>query len=194
MCTLHTNFQIKQQNNLNCNSALFCLLPFRPWLFISFVCWYHYKSWCWHFTSPWWTYSSQHDVESSPSPCVDSALHIIPAFMTAVMHRIRIRQKEKQRSSLPWLGDRIECLTSHYSQDDLKKRMNWRTDTWVLWKNKDHSVHTTPNSHPPKMDVLPKICLQIILASPNQQRQLLPSLLSDSYFMPSGFLPLCEHP
>ena len=39
-------------------------------------------------------------------------------------HRIRIRQKgkEKEMSSLLVGGiDRIECRTTHYSQDDLKK-------------------------------------------------------------------------
>ena len=52
----------------------------------------------------------------------------------------------------------------------------------------DHLVHTTPNHHPPKIDVLPKTFLKIILAakwlvrhssaSPKQQRRPLPSLLS----------------
>ena len=58
----------------------------------------------------------------------------------------------------------------------------------------DHPVHTTPNHHPPKMDVLPKTFLQINLAAnwllrysrmyvrPNQQRRPLPSLLYLSFF------------
>ena len=50
----------------------------------------------------------------------------------------------------------------------LNKWMNRRT---VAWRNgcfgnmDDHPVHTTPNHHPPKMDVLPKTFLQIILAA-----------------------------
>ena len=46
--------------------------------------------------------------------------------------------------------------------------MNWRTDAWqngFFRKRDDHLVHTTPNHHPPKMDVLPKTVLQIILAA-----------------------------
>ena len=65
-------------------------------------------------------------------------------------------------------------------------------EKWIII----HTVHTTPNHHPPKMDmdVLPKTYLQIILASkwlvrhsgirpPNQQRRPLPSPLSDSCSM-----------
>ena len=58
-------------------------------------------------------------------------------------------------------------------------------------------MDATPNHHPPKMDVLPTIFLQIILASqwlvqhsntsPKQQQRLLPSLLSDSSAMESSF-------
>ena len=57
----------------------------------------------------------------------------------------------------------------------------------------DHLVHTTPNHHPPKIDVLPKTFFQIILftksvvqhsgMSPDQQRRPLPFLMSDSYSM-----------
>ena len=57
----------------------------------------------------------------------------------------------------------------------------------------DHPVHSTPNHHPPKMDILHKKFLQIILSakwlvqhssmSPNQQRRPLPSLPSDSFSM-----------
>ena len=35
----------------------------------------------------------------------------------------------------------------------------------MLVRMDDHLVHTTPNHHPPKMDVLPKTFLQIILAA-----------------------------
>ena len=74
--------------------------------------------------------------------------------------------------------------------------MNRRTDAWqngCFRKMDDHLVHTTPNHHPPKMDVLPKTFLQIILASkwlvwhsstsPKQQWRPLPSLLSVSSSM-----------
>ena len=57
----------------------------------------------------------------------------------------------------------------------------------------DHPVHSTPNHHPPKMEILHKKFLQIILSakwlvqhssmSPNQQRRPLPSLPSDSFSM-----------
>ena len=43
-------------------------------------------------------------------------------------------------------------------QDDLKKRMNRIMATWengCFEKIDDHSVHTIPNHHPPKVDVLP---------------------------------------
>ena len=80
----------------------------------------------------------------------------------------------------------------HYrfsTQDDLKKRINRRTDAWqngCFRKMDDPLVNTTPNHHPLKMDVLPKTFLQIILvakwlvrhssASPKKQRRPLPSL------------------
>ena len=37
----------------------------------------------------------------------------------------------------------------------------------MLWKMNDHPIHTSPNHHPPKLDVLPKTFLQIILAAIN---------------------------
>ena len=55
-----------------------------------------------------------------------------------------------------------------YSQDDLNKRINRRTETWqngCFRKINDHPGHATPNHHPPKMDVLPKTFHQIILAT-----------------------------
>ena len=51
-------------------------------------------------------------------------------------------------------------------QDDLKKWKNRRTDTWRNGASKKmdyHLVHTKPP--PPKMDVIPKTFLQIILAA-----------------------------
>ena len=71
-------------------------------------------------------------------------------------------------------------------------------DTWqngCMGKLDNPPVHTTPNHHPTKMDILPKAFFQIILvgnwlgrhprtsSSPNQQRRPLSSLLSDSYSM-----------
>ena len=98
---------------------------------------------------------------------------------------------EKGRRCWPWDG--TKCRTTHFSQDDLKNRMNRRTDTWQNeWFRKinNHPVQTVPNHHSPKMDVLPKTCLQIILVakwlvrhsflSPNQQRRSLPSV----WFLP----------
>ena len=65
-------------------------------------------------------------------------------------------------------------------------------------------VHTPPTHYPPKMDVLTKTFLQIILAakqlvrhsimSPNQQRRPLPSLLSHSYSTAPGLSILCFRP
>ena len=51
-------------------------------------------------------------------------------------------------------------------QDDCKNRMNRRTGAWqngCFIKMDEHLVQTTPKNHPPKMDVPPKTCLQIIL-------------------------------
>ena len=106
------------------------------------------------------------------------------------LHRIRIREMGRQRSSL-LVGGRHAAQYSHQRQDDLKKRMNRIMDTWwngCFGKTDDHLVHTTPNHHPPKMDFLSKTVFQIILAdkwlvrhstmSPNHERRPLPSLLS----------------
>ena len=54
-----------------------------------------------------------------------------------------------------------------FHKDEVKKRMNIRTATWrngYSGKMDDHPVHTIPNNHPTKMDVLP-IFLKIILAT-----------------------------
>ena len=81
-----------------------------------------------------------------------------------------------------------------FLQNDLTKRMNRITATWrngCFGKMDDHPVHTIPNRHPTKMDVLPKTIVQIILgakwlvrhsnASPIQQRRPLSPLLSLSF-------------
>ena len=50
---------------------------------------------------------------------------------------------------------------------DVKKWMISKTATWrngCFGKMDDHPFHTTPNDHPPKMDVLPKTFHQNILA------------------------------
>ena len=70
---------------------------------------------------------------------------------------------------------------------------------WMLGKMNELPVYITPNHHPPKMDAFPKTFHQIILAakwqlqhsstSPNSSDDLLPSLLSVSFSMPS---PLCS--
>ena len=65
----------------------------------------------------------------------------------------------------------IPCRTTYFHilhQDDLKKRMNRRSDTWqkgCFRKMDDPLVHTTFNHHPPKMYVLPKIVLQVMLVA-----------------------------
>ena len=82
------------------------------------------------------------------------------------LHRIRIREMGRQRSSL-LVGGRHAAQYSHKRQDDLKKRMNRIMDTWwngCFGKTDDHLVHPTPNHHPPKMDFLSKTVFQIILA------------------------------
>ena len=76
-------------------------------------------------------------------------------------------------------------------------------NTWqngCFGKMNDHPVHNTQNHHPPKIDVLPKTVLQIIIAAkklvrhsstrlfPKQQPQPLPSLLFDSPSMGPAFL------
>ena len=49
----------------------------------------------------------------------------------------------------------------------MKKRMHRRMDAWQNGSSEKwmiNLVHTTPNHHPPKMDILQKTFLQIILA------------------------------
>ena len=100
------------------------------------------------------------------------------------------RREDKGRRCC--LGDGIHSIpyrTTDLPSEDLKKRMNRRTDDWqngCFRKMDDHLVHTSPNYHPPKMDVLSKTLLQIVanwlerhsIPSPKQQRRPLPSLLS----------------
>ena len=83
----------------------------------------------------------------------------ICSSVVVLQHRIRIREKRRQRSSLL-------LLLSIWPQDDLKKRTNRRTNTWrngCFGKMNDHLVLNTPNHQPPQMDVLPKTFLWIIL-------------------------------
>ena len=131
---------------------------------------------------------------------------LIDCFLLSLFahyHRRRIRQKRRQRSSL-LVGGR-NCFKFNNAlellhQDDLKKRMNKRKDTWrngCFGKMDAHPVHTIPNHQAPKMNVLPKTFLQIILAakwlvghsmSLKQQRR--SSLLSDSSYMHTAHQPL----
>ena len=82
--------------------------------------------------------------------------------------------------------------------------MNIKMDTLlnrVFRKMDDLPVHTIPNHRPPKIDILPKTFLQLILlakwlvrlsnTSTKQQRQPLPSMLHKSlcYFQSNLFLP-----
>ena len=65
----------------------------------------------------------------------------------------------------------IACHTTNLARgwlEDKDEEKNGRLTEWMLWKKRkmdDHLVHTTPNLHPPKMNVLPKSFLQIILAA-----------------------------
>ena len=99
---------------------------------------------------------------------------LIDCFLLSLFahyHRRRIRQKRRQRSSL-LVGGR-NCFKFNNAlellhQDDLKKRMNKRKDTWrngCFGKMDAHPVHTIPNHQATKMNVLPKTFLQIILAA-----------------------------
>ena len=76
----------------------------------------------------------------------------------------------------------------------MKKTMNIRTDTWrneCFRKMDADPVHNTPNRLPPRMDVLPKTFLQIILADkwlgrqvrpPNSMQQTTSSISSVFFF------------
>ena len=102
-------------------------------------------------------------------------------------HRRRIKKEEKAKVvAAVWGKELIHFLDALaiFHQDDLKKKMNRIKAIWwngFLGQMDDHSVHTTPNQHPTKMDILPKTFVQIILAakwlarhssrSPNQQRR-----------------------
>ena len=87
------------------------------------------------------------------------------------LHRRRIKKEEKAKVvAAVWGKELIHFLDALaiFHQDDLKKRMNRIKAIWwngFLGQMDDHSVHTTPNQHPTKMDVLPKTCVQIILAA-----------------------------
>ena len=78
----------------------------------------------------------------------------------SVQHRRRINTEQQARVvAAVWGTELIQFLATLaiLHKDDLKKRMNRKID--------DHPVHTTPNHHPPKKDVLPKNFLQIILSA-----------------------------
>ena len=72
------------------------------------------------------------------------------------------RTRQKRRPSLLFGGR--NSFNSMPNQDDLKKSMNGRFEKWVLQKI-GWSGSITPSHHPPKMDVLLKNLLQIILAA-----------------------------
>ena len=79
-----------------------------------------------------------------------------------------MKTEVKAKSSLLFRGmELIQFLAALaiFHQDDLKKRMsNGVTATW--WNECfGHPVHTIPNIHPTKIDVLPKTLVQIILAA-----------------------------
>ena len=87
------------------------------------------------------------------------------------LHRRRIKKEEKAKVvAAVWGKELIHFLDALaiFHQDDLKKKMNRIKAIWwngFLGQMDDHSVHTTPNQHPTKMDVLPKTFVQIILAA-----------------------------
>ena len=81
--------------------------------------------------------------------------------------RIKIEDKTKVIGAI-WGTELIQFLAALaiFHQDDLKKRMNRITanggmDALI----DDHPLHTKPNHHPTKMDVLPKTFVQIILSA-----------------------------
>ena len=117
-----------------------------------------------------------------------------------VLIYLNIKEESDRREGK---GRRCRCRTKIWQQDDLKKWTIRRTDIWqngCFGNVDDHRVHITPNHQPPKMDVLLKTILHIILVakkaivafmydfssdilvftSPKQQQRSLPSLLSDS--------------
>ena len=88
-----------------------------------------------------------------------------PSVTTAIQvaHRRRIKTEEKAKAIAAFLA-----ALAIFHQDDFNKRMNRTTATWrngFLEKMADHSVHTILNHYPTRMDVLPKMFVQIILAS-----------------------------
>ena len=83
-------------------------------------------------------------------------------------HRRRINTEEKAKDvSAVWGTELIQFLAALdiLHQADLEKRMNRITAAWQSRCFYDHMVHTTPNHHPTKMDVLSKSFLQIILCA-----------------------------
>ena len=113
-------------------------------------------------------HSVQKDAEGS---IISTCCYICTQGVERRHHRRRHRQKRRQRSSLLFGGNSSFNSMPHYRfehQDDLNKRMNRRMYAWqngCFRKINDHLVHTTPNQHPSKIDVLSKSFLQVILAA-----------------------------
>ena len=83
-------------------------------------------------------------------------------FATEATYSRRIYTEEKAKVVAAAYGtEMIKFLAAlailHLA--DLKKRRNRISATWgkgCFEQMNDYPVHTTPNHHPPKMDVLPK--------------------------------------
>ena len=113
--------------------------------------------------------------------------------------RRRRRQKRRQLSSLLFWGMELFHSMPHNKFTAIMICRNGRIEKWTVGgKMEDLPDHTTPNHHPPKLDVFPKCFLQIILMlvllvwyssmSHKQQGQLLPYPLSYSSFMICWFV------
>ena len=126
-----------------------------------------------------------------PSPPPQSTSPSVP-YNVLIAEEDR-REGKSRRCCLMDGVDLIPCRTTDLAR---KKWMNRKRNTWrngCFGKMDDLPVPTTTNHHPPKMDVLSKIFLQIFLAakwlvqhsstSPKQQQRPLPSLLSNSSSM-----------
>ena len=82
-----------------------------------------------------------------------------------VLIYLNIKEESDRREGK---GRRCRCRTKIWQQDDLKKWTIRRTDIWqngCFGNVDDHRVHITPNHQPPKMDVLLKTILHIILVA-----------------------------
>ena len=100
-------------------------------------------------------------------------LHSLQITQESVLPNAHIQQNKNQteeKAKVVATGWRTELNAALViqSQDDFKKRMNRRTDTWWngrFGKMDDHPVPTRPFQTPLKMDVLAKTFLHIILAA-----------------------------